>query len=375
MSEAWAAVTRRPAAWIFGGMLLLGTVITVAEQEWFHRISPSGWALSWVLVLAYAAPVFLLVYLLDRFDRESWVIVLAALAWGGLVAAALAGIANEGWGLVVERIAGPDIASVWTVALTAPLVEESLKVCGVILLILAVPRPIDDVMDGFVYGAMVGLGFAIVEDVFYFMAVFGGSTGGIVSGFFVRVIGNGVYGHVLYAGLAGLGVAYFIKHEGRFGFWRRFAVAAGLFLIAVGAHFLWNTAFLSSVVRVIPLIVLIAMTILLGHRRECRWLRDAADTPACADVLLPEECAGLSAWGGARRARRIMRARAGADAAKLLRRLQAAQIDLAMLRSRSGDDADPDVRRQRSLCRSLRDALSAIPGAAPARQLHPSAAG
>ena len=43
------------------------------------------------------------------------------------------------------------------------------------LLYLIARDEVDDVMDGFVYGAICGLGFAIVEDVFYFMAVFGGS--------------------------------------------------------------------------------------------------------------------------------------------------------------------------------------------------------
>jgi hypothetical protein len=37
-----------------------------------------------------------------------------------------------------------------------------------------------------------------------------------------------------------------------------------------------------------------------------------------------------------------------------------------MVRSRVDSDDDPDVIRQRSYCKSLRDALLAIPGAAAA---------
>jgi hypothetical protein len=62
-----------------------------------------------------------------------------------------------------------------------------------------------------------------------------------------------------------------------------------------------------------------------------------------------------------------MRARAGAPAADLLARLQREQIDLAMLASRVATSDDPALLAQRTYCRSLRDALGAIPGAAGAR--------
>ena len=69
-------------------------------------------------------------------------------------------------------------------------------------------------MDGFVYGALCGLGFAVVEDVFYFIAVFGGDVGGVLQGFFVRVIASGLYSHVLYTGLVGMAVGI-ARHAAR----------------------------------------------------------------------------------------------------------------------------------------------------------------
>ncbi|HZN42356.1 MAG TPA: hypothetical protein VFC08_01385, partial [Actinomycetota bacterium] len=65
-------------------------------------------------------------------------------------------------------------------------------------------------------------------------------------------------------------------------------------------------------------------------------------------------------------ARRELRRRSGERAAGLLKRLQKEQVNLAMVRSRVATDDDPALLRQRALCRSLRDALQAIPGAAPA---------
>ena len=49
-----------------------------------------------------------------------------------------------------------------------------------------------------------------------------------------------------------------------------------------------------------------------------------------------------------------------------LGRLQREQVNLAMVRAHVAADDDPAVLRQRAVCRSLRDALEAIPGAAPA---------
>ena len=63
---------------------------------------------------------------------------------------------------------------------------------------------------------------------------------------------------------------------------------------------------------------------------------------------------------------RDMRRRAGPRAASLLRRLQREQVNLAMIGSRVAFEDDPALVQQRAYCRSLRDALDAIPGAASA---------
>jgi hypothetical protein len=61
-----------------------------------------------------------------------------------------------------------------------------------------------------------------------------------------------------------------------------------------------------------------------------------------------------------------MRRRAGPSAARLLARLQREQIDLAMIASRV-PPGDPSLLAQRHYCRSLRDALAAMPGATAAQ--------
>ena len=375
---------RQPAFWLYAIVVLVTAVYAVGQQQIFRELSPSGWALSWALLLVYGLPVFLLIYLLDLYEREPMSLILGALVWGGVAATVLSGVANEGWGLVVARLGGPVFAAQWTAALTAPLVEETLKAIGVVLIFLIARDEMDDVMDGFVYGAMVGLGFAIVEDVFYFIAIFGGTTGGVLAGFYVRVISSGLYGHVLYTGLTGIGIAYFVSRREEATLGKRLAVAVGLFAAAVAGHFLWNSPLLNyfpptlddvgdwlqiplgAAIKGLPLLVFVVVLVRLAHRRERIWLEAALRSEADSPALASNELRVLVDPGAKRRSRRIMRERAGEPAERLLKRLQREQVNLAMLRTRTHRDDAPELVRQRELCKSLRAALLAMPGAAPA---------
>jgi hypothetical protein len=220
------------------------------------------------------------------------------------------------------------------------------------------------------------------------MGVFGGRPSGVLAGFVLRVLANGLYGHVLFTGLTGMAVAHVaIAREGE-SRRRRLTVGAALALAAVAAHFLWNSPVLDLVprgpwtglewivvplaatVKALPLLAFIVMAVVLARRRERRWL-GATLAPEVGGVgIAPQELAVLQDRRLRRAAQREMRRRAGGKAAGLLRRLHREQVNLAMVRARANDDGDPDVVHQRGYCKSLRDALAAIPGAAPAADPH-----
>ena len=376
---------RQPAFWVFAAFLIYGVVRMVVGLGQLASVSRSGWALSWLLLLIYAAPLVLLIYYLDLYEREPISVAIAAFLWGAFAATALA-LDAGGWDEVLANLTTPGFALRWGPSLTAPVVEEFLKGAGLVLLYLIVRDEVDDMMDGFVYGALCGLGFAVVEDVVYFMAGFGGTPSGVLEGFYVRVVSSGLYGHVLYTGLVGMAIGLLVSRRDLMPMRDRVPLAAGIIVLAVLGHALWNAPVLALApsppvrgaawllypidlaIKGLPLLLFVIVALRLARNRERRWLDGALAAEVGLGGVTADELAVLRVPSRRRAAVRRMRARAGDAAGRLLARLQREQIDLAMVASRVGTPDAPDLVAQREYCLSLRAALDAIPGAAAAAQ-------
>jgi RsiW-degrading membrane proteinase PrsW (M82 family) len=111
------------------------------------------------------------------------------------------------------------------IAIMAPLVEELVKP----LPLLPLLRRVNSARDALLLGALVGAGFAAVENILY-AAVFGSTWGGVLAG---RVLGAAL--HSFGAGL--MAVAWWGLLRGEPDAPARWARNYGL---AVGAHALWN---------------------------------------------------------------------------------------------------------------------------------------
>lgn len=370
---------RKPAFWFFAAILLATTILSLFMQLGFASLSPEGWVLSWLLMLVYAIPMFLLVYFLDLYEREPLSLVFGALLWGAFASTLLSIVASTGWQDVAFSLLGENSLE-WGAAVIAPPIEEILKGAGVLFIALIARDEIDDLLDGFVYGAIVGLGFTVVEDVLYFIGVFGGSIGGVLEGFFIRVVASGLYGHMLYSGLFGIGVAFFVTRRGRMPTSRRVLIAGGLIAIGIVGHALWNSPLLyffpdtlsspgdylqlvlATTLKGAPLLVFVIVMVRLARKREHRWLHTALKDEIGGPGIHEVEMATLSNPSARRRSRKEMKARSGPVAAATLKRLQKAQIDLAMMRSRSDDPEHPELVRQREYCASLRSWLTTYAG-------------
>jgi len=125
-------------------------------------------------LLAAVLPTIFLVWLIwwaDRYEREPAKLLIAAFTWGALPAIILS--------LIAELMAGAPFAgdglggALVQSAMIAPVVEEIVKGLALLGLIRFSRFEIDDTLDGVVYGALVGAGFAMTENFFYFISASG----------------------------------------------------------------------------------------------------------------------------------------------------------------------------------------------------------
>jgi RsiW-degrading membrane proteinase PrsW (M82 family) len=191
----------------------------------------------------------LVLWYLDRRERESAWLFAAAFLWGGLIATTISIPANttviyaighwlEG-NASLKQMLGPDAALMIGAPLSAPLVEETAKGIGIVLLFWLMRSEYDNVRDGFVYGALVGAGFNWFESALYVQqnfVQFGEAPYGFQLG--ARYAWLGLAGHALFSGIFGasLGLAR-VTHRKLV---RYSAPLVGL-VLAVVAH-AWNNS-------------------------------------------------------------------------------------------------------------------------------------
>jgi RsiW-degrading membrane proteinase PrsW (M82 family) len=276
-------------------------------------------------------PTFVfMVLLLDRYEREPWQLGLAAFLWGALVATFFSAIFNSGIGAVVSAIVGDDVGEVITASVVAPVVEETAKGLALLLLFVVRKDEFDGALDGIVYGALVGIGFAMTENILYFGRVYleGGLIGiGVLA--YIRV-GLGGFGHALYTGTLGAALGY--ARESRHRVIDVILPIVG-YILAVFQHSAWNFIAGSLVPSVLPdrvnplLLLFVVMPLqsliltgpglltlvviaVFAWRREAAVIRTYLQEEVAAGAVTPAEYAELPS----------QRARFGREMAALRRR-------------------------------------------------------
>jgi len=331
--------------------------------------------LNWFGVLLCLPTTGFALFLLRRVDyneREPWRLVLVAAGWGAVVATSLALIFESLWSYSIDAGLLPGPGEAVSSAFSAAVFEEIPKGLAVLLLFLVMRDEFDDVVDGIVYGAAVGLGFNFMETVVYM------SIGGLPQWVIRQWLGL-YLGHATYTALigAGIGVARQVRGRGR----KAIAIASG-FVIAIAAHFAWD-AWLwycphpsdpALLVLSIPLMYLaisgpffiaVLALLVLGLRAEGRALKVqfAAEAALPGGAIRPEEVPILSSVGRRIEARLRMLGQRGIRGYLWLRRLQRAQIDLALERwHRARKEIDSPLEAELT----LRDKVLAIRAKQPA---------
>jgi RsiW-degrading membrane proteinase PrsW (M82 family) len=281
------------------------------------------------------------VLFIDRLEPEPPGALVFAFGWGAGIAALSALLINTaGLEYVTQPALGASTGEYVSATFGAPLVEETLKGLVLVGLLWRRRAELDGPTDGIIYAAMVGLGFAMMENVGYYInALVTPERGGIALLGYTFVL-RGVFSpllHPIFTSMTGLGVAYAASH--RHAGW---AVYVGL-LSAMLLHGIWNGLSLYGTVGLavayaIMFCVLIGLiAILIADRRRLIGLirtylpgYRATGLVAAADVTM------LASLRARRRARIWARATGGLPAASAMGDYQLAATELALLHDKAG---------------------------------------
>ncbi len=218
-----------------------------------------------------------IIYWVDRYEKEPWWLLVSAFLWGAIPGIVFSYIFNGLLSTPLLMLLGSDVGMATAPWLIGPPVEETIKAAALLAIFVFWRSEIDSPLDGIIYGAMVGMGFAMVENVYYFVETF--NQGGVEAWGVNIVLRAIVFGlnHALFSSFAGLGIAI-----------ARLSTNRNIQLImpilgwatAVFLHFLHNfTVTLGNAFIFLALlfdwggVVLVLAIILWAVLQERRWLR------------------------------------------------------------------------------------------------------
>jgi RsiW-degrading membrane proteinase PrsW (M82 family) len=163
--------------------------------------------------------------------------VVLALAWGGLAVTNIAARANGAASQIAVNVS-PTLDSTWSNVFVAPVIEETLKMLGIILLVLLPAARRIGSTAGMVVGALIGASFQVIEnEVFTLQEILKTpETPGTVLVEMLLVRGLvGVFSHVVYSGAIGAAIGWFLTGptSGRA---RRLLATIGVFILMVVLH-------------------------------------------------------------------------------------------------------------------------------------------
>ena len=331
---------RVASVWILAFLVVL-LILLVAYFLTF--VGPGASAIGMVLALVPLVGVLLAVRIVDRWEPEPRSLIVLAVAWGAVAAVVIAlGVDLAlsivfGSGQSIEREA-------FSAVVQAPIVEELAKGLGVFVIFATARRAFDGPVDGVVYGALVGAGFAFTENILYFASsmIEGGVTDTAVT-FFLRGILS-PFAHVMFTAVTG----YALGRAARQGVSTGAAVGPWIvgMIGAAALHALWNGSamfadFYSLYTTLqVPLFLVFIGGIVMLRREEARLTRTRLADYASAGWFTAPEIDMLATGAGRRQAIAWARTLPG-DRVAAMRTFIAEATALAAARQRALSGRDP----------------------------------
>jgi RsiW-degrading membrane proteinase PrsW (M82 family) len=258
--------------------LLLGLVVLLLIG---FETGPVGLLIGFVAATIPVPLYVMLVLWVDRYESEPMSMLATAFFWGALVAVFFAFVVNTIVGMLTAFVTS-DIhaAEAVSAGISAPIVEETAKASIILIFFFFRKDEFDGVLDGIVYAAMVGLGFAMTENIQYYgRALLQGGGGGLTLVFILRGM-LAPFSHPLFTSMTGMGLGLARQTQSKFV--KVVAPFVGLGL-AIFMHTLWNASailfgflgfLLMYVLIMVPMFLIILVVIVLSLRREGRLMRE-----------------------------------------------------------------------------------------------------
>ncbi len=293
------------------GVVILSLLALFVVVYLIGGLGGDAFALGGIMALIPLAIVFFGVRWIDRWEPEPRLAVVFAFLWGAAVAVLIALLVGAELDRVIVAIAdGSEFAYEFIgAAIQAPIVEETGKGLGVLILFWAARKYFDGPVDGLVYAAWVAGGFAFTENILYFGSQLldsGGFDASVFEIFLIRGIMS-PFAHVMFTAFIGIALGFAARRTGPLG-------AIGFFLLglipAILLHALWNGAlfFVSdffgyyAIVQV-PLFVIAIVLVLYLRRQESKLTFDRLSEYASAGWFNPAEVAAIATPNGRRTAK------------------------------------------------------------------------
>ncbi len=275
---------------------------------------------------------------LDRYEPEPRRYKFAAFVWGGVVAVAIA-LAIELWAQKTW-----DLSDEATATFIAPLAEEPAKCLFLLLTFLRARRVIDGVLDGLIYAGLVGIGFALVENIGYYAASYLGSPDitiagaeGVTTTFVVRGIFSPL-AHPLFTAAFGIAIGLAVTQRSKL--LRVLTCTLGL-AVSVGLHGLWNgtlsygpdsgLGFVFAYLVLGALLLAIGVLAIVVRMRQVQILERSLAFVAERGWIHPAEIPYLSRFGHRKAARRFAKKNYGKTAAQTVKQYQQLGTEMAFL--------------------------------------------
>lgn len=307
--------------------------------------NPAWWPITAFLAVLSLLFITAFMFLADLWDPQPVPLLLIAVFWGAAIAVFISYWLNTWNSMLVYIVTGSEAAANFTgPVISAPLVEETTKALGLLLLMLLARRYFNGPLDGLLYGALLGAGFAFTENIIYYSRQLEAAGALEMLDLAFRRGVMGIFGHALWTSITGVIVGFVVRKWGSI---MGFLVFLPALIPAMLMHAAWNFTAVLGLPSVVLYgghgIMVVLWLILIGVLiwDESRLTRIRLGDYANQGWLTHEEVDMLATWKGRREGKRWARQ---IGARPVMKRFIKESADLASIRQRLlADGANPKV--------------------------------